>query len=164
LRGLAAIPGILLAIALMAALGASVTNVSVVLILVYVPSMARIARASALQVPASPFLEALAPQGSGPTRLLWLQVAPNALGPVLVQAAFIFSESILAGAALSFLVLGRFSQPRLGRHAPGRKGRHRRGLVADGLPGFLFDLVGAGLAAVGGRIEGFWDLGEFGGS
>ena len=104
--GLASIPGILLAISLMAVLGASKLNVACALILAYAPSMARIARSAGLSAYASPHVEALALQGAGFSRVLWLHVALNVLAPVVVQAAFVFYESILAEAALSFLGLG----------------------------------------------------------
>jgi peptide/nickel transport system permease protein len=104
--GVAALPGILLAIALMAALGAAWGNVVIALTIVYTPSMARIVRAAALTEYASPYVEALYLQGASRTRIIWRHLIPSALSPLLVQATFIFAESILAEAALSFLGAG----------------------------------------------------------
>lgn len=104
--GLYAIPGILLAIALMAALGASVTNVIIALSVVYTPGIARIVRSAALSVRSQTFIEAMQVQGAGATRIIWRHIAPNTLTPLLVQATFVFAEAIISEAALSFLGVG----------------------------------------------------------
>jgi peptide/nickel transport system permease protein len=104
--GLCAIPGILLAIALMAALGSSLSNAFLALSIVYTPSVARIVRSAALGAFVSPSIEALRMQGAKMTRIIWLHVAPQVVAPLIVQAAFIFAEAILAEAALSFLGIG----------------------------------------------------------
>lgn len=104
--GLMAIPAILLAIALMAVLGASMWNCVIALTVVYTPSMARIARSRALVIKGMPYIEALRAQGASTSRIVWLHIAPNALAPLLVQATIVFGEAILAEAALSFLGIG----------------------------------------------------------
>ena len=104
--GLMSIPGFLLAIALMAMLGASINNVVIALTIVFTPSLARIVRSRALVLMESPFVDALKLQGASAMRILWLHIAPNVMGPFLVQAAFVFAEAILAEATLSFLGLG----------------------------------------------------------
>jgi len=104
--GLMAIPGILLAIASMAALGNSVWNIIIALIIVYTPNVARIARASALQVKEQAYIEAIYTQGASSFRIMWGSIAPNIISPVIVQATFIFASAILSEAALSFLGAG----------------------------------------------------------
>jgi peptide/nickel transport system permease protein len=104
--GMAAIPGILLAIALMAALGASVWNVILALSLVYIPAVARVVRSGALVVKETAYIEALRSQGAGNLRILWLHIVPNILSPLLVQGSFVFAGAILSEAALSFLGAG----------------------------------------------------------
>jgi len=104
--GLIAIPGILLAIALMSALGASVWNVIIALTIVYTPSIARIVRSSALVVKEQAYVEAVYVQGAKHFRILWLNIVPNVLSPLLVQATFVFASAILSEAALSFLGAG----------------------------------------------------------
>lgn len=69
-EGLIAIPGVLLAIALMAALGASNLNVIIALTIVYTPSVARIVRSSALVTRGQPYVEAAKVQGAGSGRIL----------------------------------------------------------------------------------------------
>jgi peptide/nickel transport system permease protein len=104
--GLAAIPGILLAIALMAVLGSSLTNAYLALSIVYVPGVARIVRSLALGVYGSASIEALRLQGARLTRIVWIHVAPQLAFALIVQTAFVFAEAILAEAALSFLGIG----------------------------------------------------------
>ena len=104
--GLMSIPGVLLAIALMAMMGASVWNVIIALTIVYTPSMARIVRSRAMVVKEEPFVEALRVQGASTARIVWLHIVPNVMAPFLVQATFIFAEAVLSEAALSFLGLG----------------------------------------------------------
>ena len=104
--GLMSIPGVLAAIALMAMLGASMWNVVLALSIVYTPSMARIVRAKAMGVARMPYIEALRLQGASSARILALHIAPNVMGPFLVQAAFVFAEAVLSEATLSFLGLG----------------------------------------------------------
>lgn len=104
--GLIAIPGILLAISLMAALGASATNVVIALVIVFTPNIARVVRSSALVIKEQTFIEAIRAQGASDTRIIWSHIMPNTLSPLLVQATFVFAESIISEAALSFLGAG----------------------------------------------------------
>lgn len=104
--GLIAIPGILLAIALMAALGASAINVIIALTIVFTPNIARVVRASALTIKEQTYIEAMHAQGASSTRIIWLHIMPNTLSPLLVQATFVFAEAIISEAALSFLGAG----------------------------------------------------------
>lgn len=104
--GLMAIPGILLAIALMAALGPKVENVIIALSIVFTPYVARIVRSAALVIREQTYIEAMKAQGASNTRIIWLHVAPNVLSPLIVQATFIFADSIITEAALSFLGAG----------------------------------------------------------
>ncbi|WP_425516489.1 ABC transporter permease [Ornithinibacillus massiliensis] len=104
--GLMAIPGILLAIALMAALGPSPTNVIIALTIVFTPSIARIVRSSALVIREQTYIEAMHAQGASGFRIIWRHIAPNTLSPLIVQATFIFAEAIISEAALSFLGAG----------------------------------------------------------
>jgi peptide/nickel transport system permease protein len=106
LEGLMAFPAILLAIALVAALGLGVRNEVIAIALVYFPRTARIVRASTLQLKARAFVEAAVALGEGDARILGVHIFRNALPPLIVQSTFVFAEAILADAALSFLGLG----------------------------------------------------------
>lgn len=104
--GVMAFPAILLAIALVAALGASLVNVIAALTFAFWPIMTRVVRASTLQLREMQYVEAARAVGARDTSILVTGVLLNALTPVIVQATFIFAESVLAEAALSFLGLG----------------------------------------------------------
>jgi len=104
--GLKAIPTTLLALALMAALGASLKNVFISLVIVYTPSIARLARSQALLIKEQTYIEAMKALGAKPSRIIWRHIAPNILSPVIVQASFIFASTIVTEAALSFLGAG----------------------------------------------------------
>ena len=104
--GLIAIPGILLAIALMAALGAGSWNVVLALTIVYTPSVARVVRSSALVTKAQTYVEAAKVQGATNRRILWKLILPIVISPLTVQASFIFAQAIISEASLSFLGAG----------------------------------------------------------
>ena len=105
-EGLIAIPGVLLAIALMAALGASNLNVIIALTIVYTPSVARVVRSSALVTKGQAFVEAAKVQGASSARILWTLILPNVISPLTVQASYIFAQAIISEASLSFLGAG----------------------------------------------------------
>ena len=105
-EGLTAIPGVLLAIALMAALGASNTNVIIALTIVYTPSVARVVRSSALVTKSQLYVEAAKVQGASSGRILWTLILPNVISPLTVQASYIFAQAIISEASLSFLGAG----------------------------------------------------------
>ena len=103
---LMAFPDILLAIALMAALGASVYDVVIALGTVYTPRVARVARGGTLVLRELQFVEAAEALGATDQRVMRVHLLPNLVSPLLVQGTFIFAASILTEAALSFLGAG----------------------------------------------------------
>lgn len=104
--GLIAIPGILLAIALIAALGTSSWNVVLALSIVYIPSVTRTVRASAMVIKEQPYVEAAKVQGFSNFKILWKLILPGVISPLTVQASFIFAQAIISEASLSFLGAG----------------------------------------------------------
>ncbi|MFQ5850548.1 MAG: ABC transporter permease [Candidatus Binatia bacterium] len=101
-----AFPGLLLAIALMAALGSSLTNVCIALAIRYSPHFARLVRASVLKEREKEYVEAARIQGESDLRVLFRQILPNCVSPVLVQATLDFAHAIIAESSLSFLGIG----------------------------------------------------------
>ena len=101
-----AFPAIVLAIAIVAALGASLANLMIAVGVVAVPNYARQVRASVLEVKAEDFVTASRALGASPARVLLRTVLPNCLGPLLVLATLDYGAAILEAAALSFLGLG----------------------------------------------------------
>lgn len=104
--GLMAFPSIILALALVAALGGSLVNVIIALSMTTWPIMTRVVRSSTLQLRELQFVEAAVATGTRRADILFRHILPNALTPIIVQATFIFAEAVLAEAALSFLGLG----------------------------------------------------------
>lgn len=104
--GLMAIPGVLLAIALVAALGPKKENVIIALTIVFIPNVARVVRSAAVVVREETYIEAIRAQGAKTWRIIILHIAPNTIAPLIVQASFIFADAIITEAALSFLGAG----------------------------------------------------------
>jgi peptide/nickel transport system permease protein len=104
--GLMAFPAIVLAVALMAALGPSVFNVILAIGVVYAPRVARVVRGSVLVIREMTYVEAARALGASDGVLLVRHVLPNCLSPVIVQGSFIFAAAVLTEAALSFLGVG----------------------------------------------------------
>ncbi len=101
-----AFPAILLAIAIMAVLGTSLSNLVVAIGVVYTPQFARVARAAVLSIKHVEFVEAARAMGAGTWRIMARHLLPNILPPVIVQISLSLSLAILSESALSFLGLG----------------------------------------------------------
>jgi peptide/nickel transport system permease protein len=101
-----AFPDILLGIAVVAILGASLWNVMLALAIVYTPRVARVVRAATLVLRELLFVDAARALGVRTHRILASHILPNLASPVLVQLTFIFAYAILAEAGLSFLGVG----------------------------------------------------------
>ncbi len=104
--GLMALPGMLMAIALMAVLGPQVSNVIISLSAIYMPRTARIVRSVVLVVREMAYVQAARALGVRDFGIMLKDVLPGCLPPVIVQGTFIFAYSILTEAALSFLGAG----------------------------------------------------------
>lgn len=104
--GLMAFPAIILAIALMASLGPSVTNVIVAIGVVYSPRVARVVRGSVLVIRETAYVEAARALGVTHLAIILRHVLPNCMSPVIVQGSFVFAAAVLTEAALSFLGVG----------------------------------------------------------
>lgn len=99
-------PDILLAIALVAALGPSLSTVIIALGITYAPRLARIVRGSTLVLRELPYIEAAVAMGLPTWQILARHVLLNLASPILVQATFVFASAMLAEASLSFLGVG----------------------------------------------------------
>ncbi len=103
---LLAFPGILLALGITAALGASAVTVGLAVAAVNMPVFARIARTQARALRRLDYVEAARAVGRTPGAILLRTVAPNALSPLLVQGTVLLAAAILTESYLSFLGLG----------------------------------------------------------
>ena len=101
-----AFPGVILALAIMAARGPSVGNVIFSLSVVYTPRLARVVRSIVLTIRELQYVEAANALGVSNGRIILRHVLPNSLSPIIVQSTFIFAEAVLGEAGLSFLGVG----------------------------------------------------------
>jgi peptide/nickel transport system permease protein len=101
-----AFPAILLAIAILAALGPGISNAMIAIGIVYTPIFARITRGSVLTVREEVYVEAATAIGARDSRILFRHILPNVIAPVIVETTLSLAFAILAEAALSYLGLG----------------------------------------------------------
>jgi ABC-type dipeptide/oligopeptide/nickel transport system permease subunit len=99
-------PSLVLALALVGALDASLQNIIIVIAIVYTPQYARLIRGDVLSVKEEEFVEAARGTGLSELNVLRKHVIPNAFTPVLVQGTFHVATAIIFEASLSFLGLG----------------------------------------------------------
>jgi len=104
--GMMAIPGILLAIALVSLSGASLITVLIAISVPDIPRVVRMVRSVILSVRNESYVEAATVLGTPVPVLMWRHMLPSTLAPLIVQGTYIFASAILAEAALSFLGAG----------------------------------------------------------
>ena len=101
-----AIPSILLAISIAAALGPGLRNVMIAIAIGSVPQFARIVRASILTVKEQEYIEASRATGASDLRIIVSHILPNCIAPIIVQTTLGVGNAILNAAGLSFIGLG----------------------------------------------------------
>jgi peptide/nickel transport system permease protein len=101
-----AFPGLLLAIALVAFLGAGLNKLIFALCIIGWVGYARLIRAQVLKVREYDFVQAARALGAGDLRILFIHILPNAIQPLIVQASLGMAGAVLSEASLSFLGLG----------------------------------------------------------
>jgi peptide/nickel transport system permease protein len=104
--GVMAIPSIVLAVALVAISGASLTTVLVAIAVPEIPRVVRLVRGVILSLRSEPYVEAAISLGTPPHLLLIRHMIPNTVAPLIVQSSFVLASAILTEAALSFLGVG----------------------------------------------------------
>ncbi|NRG45840.1 ABC transporter permease [Bacillus sp. CRN 9] len=103
---LLAFPGILLALAIIAALGPSLINVTIAVGAFSVPLFARIVRGSTLEVKKLEYIDAVRSLGANDLVIIFKHILPNILSPIIIQGTLRLATAILSAAGLSFLGLG----------------------------------------------------------
>ncbi len=103
---LLAIPSTLLAIAIVAALGTSLVNITTAIAISYIPTFARIVRAAVMSIKDQEFIEAARSVGASDARIIIKYIIPNSMAPIIVQSTLGVASAILSIAGLSFLGLG----------------------------------------------------------
>jgi len=100
------IPFMLLVLAIVAALGTSLINVLIALMIAMIPTYARVIRAAVLTVVDMDYIEAAKSCGAKSWRIIFKHIVPNAIGPIIVQATMNVGTMIIWAAGVSFLGMG----------------------------------------------------------
>ena len=103
---LMAIPATLMALCIVAALGGNMTNLIIAMSLSSMPTFARLVRSAILSVVGMDYVEAARAYGARDARIIFKEVVPNAIGPIIVQTTQSISLMILNASSLSFLGMG----------------------------------------------------------
>ena len=106
-EALLACPFLILAIALAAVLGPSLTNAMIAIGLSFAPILIRLVRGQVLAIKNEEFVDGARAIGGGKLYILFRHVAPNTLSPIIVQSTLFMAQAIVLEAALSFLGLGQ---------------------------------------------------------
>lgn len=101
-----AVPGILLAITIIAAFGANTVNLVLALSVGAIPTYARTMRANVLQVSTFEFVEAARALGLNNQAIIFKHIVPNAMAPMIVKATLTIGTAVIATSSLSYLGLG----------------------------------------------------------
>jgi peptide/nickel transport system permease protein len=104
--GMMAIPAILLAIALITLMKASLTIVIIAISIPEIPRVVRLVRSVVLSVRTRPYIEAAIASGTRNTKIMLRHILPNTVAPLIVQATYVCASAILTEAGLSFLGAG----------------------------------------------------------
>jgi peptide/nickel transport system permease protein len=104
--GIMAIPGLLLAVTLVALAGANIASMVVAISIPEIPRIARLVRSVVLSVREAPFVEVSVGMGTPTWKVILRHILPSTLNPLVVQATFVCGAAILTEAALGFLGLG----------------------------------------------------------
>ena len=156
--GLMAFPAILLAIALMAARGPGVGNVIFALSVVYTPRTAMLIRSTVLSIRELDYVQAARALGRRDLMIAFRHILPNCVGPLLVQASFIFAYAILAEAILGFLGVGVPPYvPSWGNVIASGKNVIREAFWVSLFPGLALTLSGLGLNLLGDGLRDVLD-------
>lgn len=101
-----AVPSILLAITIVAALGTNLVNVMLAIGVSGIPTFARIVRAAVMGVKDQEFVESARAIGETNTAIIFREILPNCMAPIIVQSTLSVASAILSSASLSFIGLG----------------------------------------------------------
>ncbi|MBT9173043.1 MAG: putative D,D-dipeptide transport system permease protein DdpC [Syntrophomonadaceae bacterium] len=103
---LMSLPPVIAGLALMAVLGPSITNLFIVLVVVFTPRVARVARGETLVVREATYIKAVQSMKGSLGRIIFKHILPNIASPLIVQLCLMFGGAIVTEAALSFLGIG----------------------------------------------------------
>lgn len=148
--GVLAVPGIVLAIAVVGALEPSLLNAMLAIGFVFSPTVARLMRSQALPLMRADYVSAALLAGTSRWRAMWRHVFPNAMGPVFVQLCSLASLALIVEAGLSFLgMAAQPPAPSLGGDLAGAYLQFNRSPWGTVAPGLAIALVAFLISRVG---------------
>ena len=100
------IPSLVLAIAVVAAIGANAAGLVTAITISFIPSLARLVRARVLELQDLDYVEAARAIGMRPTRIMRRHILPNAVTVIVIELSLMAGQAVLVGSALGFLGLG----------------------------------------------------------
>lgn len=151
-------PALILALAIMAALGPSVTNVTLAITIPFIPRSNRVVRSAALSVREQPYIEAARALGLPRWRILWRHLVPNCLAPYIIIATALLGSAILVEASLSFLGLGvPPPYPSWGRSLSESMSYFQKAPWLAIFPGLAISLAVFGANLLGDALRDVWD-------
>ena len=154
--GLLAFPAILMGIAVVAALGPGLRNVTITIAVVQIPVFARLAHSTTLAEKHKEYVTAAVGIGASPLRVMLQHILLNSLSPLLVQAALAMGFAVLIEASLSFLGLGiEPPEPSLGSILDASRSKMRHAFWYPLFPGAVLTLL---LFALNGLADVLNDL------
>lgn len=101
-----AIPGIIFALAIVAALGPEIRNLLLAVLILQIPAFARVAKSAVMTVRDEEYIDAAKAHGAHPLRIIFRYVLPNSLGPIIVHTTMSVAIMIIAMSGLSFIGMG----------------------------------------------------------
>lgn len=148
-----AIPGTLMAITIVAALGAGTTKLLIAMSISLIPTFSRIVRAIILNIREEEYIESARSYGSRDSRIIMKHIWPNSMGPLIVQASLSMAQAVLTISSLSFIGLGvPAPTPEWGTILSENKANMRNYAYLCTIPGFAIllsviamNLIGDGL-------------------
>ena len=109
------VPGLVLAIAIVGALGPGILNAMIALSLVWWPGYVRLVQAKTLSLKGEVYIDAARMMGAGPLRIVFVHILPNCVSPIVIKASMDMGMAILSAASLGFLGLGAQPPAGMGR-------------------------------------------------
>jgi peptide/nickel transport system permease protein len=152
------IPGILLALAIAAALGPSLINIVFAIAASAIPNYARVMRGQTMSIKGRSYITASRSIGVSQLRIFWSHVLPNSMSPMLVMATLGIGSAILAGSGLSFLGLGVLKEiPDWGALLSQGRGYLTVAWWICAFPGLAITLFVLSVNIIGDRLRDYWD-------
>jgi peptide/nickel transport system permease protein len=153
-----AFPSYVLALFLMVALGFGITNVIFAICLVYIPIFARLMRGMTQSIKSEQFVEANITLGMNSFKVMVVEILPNGIGPIIVQATIGVAYAVILEAALSFLGLGvQPPTPSLGTVLADGKEYLRMAPWIVGMSGAVISVMLLGFNLLGDGIRDYMD-------